>query len=469
MKPSEKLVGWPAYVAGALAVACALLLVILIVLAELGAIHPRKIDLVVETDTVTREYDGTPLVGKAEIAYGQLLLGHSVKILSQSSITKVGSVPNTVDLLILDRTGADVTDRYNIRVKEGTLSITKRGVSLLSLGGSRQYNGEPFQRPEIKLYMKYSLGCNGHNIEVINAPSLTEVDVIRNEIEYRITSPTGEDVTDQYELYNQREFLEVTRRPIYVKTGTVSKDYNGEPLSCADFTIEKGSLIEGHEMRVVQSTKLTKVGMVDNELTFAVYNAAGDDVTGCYAITQNSGTLTVKGTRLTITTGSASQVYNGKPLTCDTWTLSGGTLRAGHKLSVIKTTSLENAGSTDNVMRFAVTDQSGKDVTEYYEFTYAYGKLNVTPCKITIRTGSAQKVYDGKPLSNNSYEIISGQLCSGHTLTIVGRSRTDVGTSYNDVVSYTIKTKDANGRTVDVSGGYELTYDSGRITVSAPR
>ena len=90
-------------------------------------------------------------------------------------------------------------------------------------------------------------------------------------------------------------------------------------------------------------------------------------------------------------------------------------------------------------------------------------KKNYPKEKITIKAGSAEKVYDGTPLTEEKYTYTQGILLDGDVLTATtSGSRTEVGTSYNVIAgtAYSIKHGDK-----DVTSKYNVGLESGTLTV----
>ena len=78
------------YIASFMVIASAVTIAIMIFLAELGFLNLRKIHLIVQTETLSKVYDGEALVGENyEIIYGKLAIGHSIEILSKSEQTEI--------------------------------------------------------------------------------------------------------------------------------------------------------------------------------------------------------------------------------------------------------------------------------------------------------------------------------------------------------------------------------------------
>ena len=380
MKRSEKLVKDYGLVAGVVSVAVAFLIVVFVLLAEIGCIYPRKIEITVATDDSTKIYDGTELTGGYSITYGKLIDGHKLEAISKSSLVDIGEIENNIEFIVVDSTGADVTNRYKIKYKYGKLSVTARPLSF------KADNGE--------------------------------------------------------------------------------KHYDGTPLECPRGNIVYGSLVKGHTMHVKDYAQYTEVGEYTNTVSIYIIDTAGNDVTEYYDITTTPGKLKVHGIRLNISTGNLTKIYDGQPATNSEWSLTSGKLDAGDELRVVEVLNFDGVGTVDNVIAHVVIDKNGYDVTNKYDIKYQYGKITVTPVSISIITGSTVEKYTGKPIGCNTYSMVSGTLCDGHSLSITGRTRSNVGMTYNDVLSYTVTATMPDGTKKDVSNCYTLTYTSGTITVS---
>ena len=163
-----------------------------------------------------------------------------------------------------------------------------------------------------------------------------------------------------------------------------------------------------------------------------IKNAAGEDVTENYSITYENGILSVTlNQALVITADSDTKVYDGTPLTKNSYQEAG--LAEGDSVeSVTVTGSQTVVGTSDNVPSAAVIkNAAGEDVTASYEITYVNGTLEVTKKAVTITAGSDTKVYDGTALKKDSYT--NTDLAEGDSIekvTVTG-SQTVVGSSDN--------------------------------------
>ena len=165
---------------------------------------------------------------------------------------------------------------------------------------------------------------------------------------------------------------------------------------------------------------------------------------------------------LVFSTANAESAYNGKALANDSWELISGELQEGHTVKANVYGAQTEVGESDNLMSVKILDENNADVTEDYQIEYRPGKLKVTQRPIKLLSGSATKQYDGTPISNSTYQIVSGGVVSGHTLSVdFGAERTEVGTDDNIVTVYVF---DANG--ADVTSNYAIEAISGKLTIS---
>lgn len=452
------------YIAGFLIIAAAMLLVILITLAEVGCIHPRKIQLRVFTEDISKVYDGTPLIGEALLFdYGEPLEGHTVTILSKSSITDVGEAENKVEFMITDTTGADVTEQYDLKVEFGKLSVTPRKIQVDFASKRKTYDGQPLSSSEWEITGRYKL-VSGHTLDAVCLASITEVGSVENSADISIYNASGADVTSQYELEVSPGKLTVEPRLITITTDSAQKQYDGLPLFANGWDITSGSVASGHQMEVVLGDSIVEVGKKYNEAEILIKDEKGIDVTDQYKVVLKKGALEVLGRPLYITIDGGEKIYDGQPLSCSNWMITSGELAMGERISMISSAQQTEVGKTENSMQFVIYDNSGKDVTSRYDLIFKRGILTVKPRKITVQIGSATKTFDGKAFSDNSWTIQEGELCSGHQLTIVGTSKTDVGIYDNTVISYAIYDM-SSGRKIDVTDCYQFTYNSGTLTI----
>lgn len=171
-----------------------------------------------------------------------------------------------------------------------------------------------------------------------------------------------------------------------------------------------------------------------------------------YAPAEATYTLTVNPRTVTITSGSATKMYDGIPLTKQEVTYGGDNFVAGEGVDITYTGSQTIVGSSDNTFTFNLKNGTAK---ENYNITTNYGKLEVTDSdKLTVSATDYDSIYDGQTHNGNvtategatlSYSTDNGKTWTATEPTIknVGEINVTVKASmanYSDATAeYTLK------------------------------
>ena len=243
---------------------------------------------------------------------------------------------------------------------------------------------------------------------------------------------------------------------VRITVDTEITSYNERALGSEEAHFTPVSVPE--DIRVTATGSRTEVGVSTNTYTIDW----GASKPGNYALNEQLGTLTVNPAPSTyddairFTAASAEKDYDGSPLTADSYTVTG--LPKGFSAKAEVSGSQTDAGTGRNsISSYAIYDADGQDVTERcVNVTTANGSLTVTPAEATVTTGSADKAYDGTPLTSGEASITGLVAGESAAVTATG-SITDVGTADN---TYTIDWSGAK------SGNYTITESLGTLEVT---
>lgn len=171
-----------------------------------------------------------------------------------------------------------------------------------------------------------------------------------------------------------------------------------------------------------------------------------------YVSAKATYTLTVNPRSVTITSGNASKMYDGTPLTKHEVTYGGDNFVAGEGVDIAYTGSQTIVGSSDNTFTFELKDGTAK---ENYNITTNYGELKVTDSdKLSVTATGYDSMYDGQTHNGNvtategatlSYSTDNGETWTATEPTIknVGEIKVIVKASmanYSDATAeYTLK------------------------------
>ncbi|MDE5722378.1 MAG: transglutaminase-like domain-containing protein [Clostridia bacterium] len=386
------------------------------IMTEVGTLEVTPRPVRISTGSAEKVYDGTPLVCGTYSAEN-LVKGHSLFTLTYDGKISAGVTFNSIkeeSVKITDTNGDDVTANYdieNIEYSLGTLTVTKRRLTVTADDGKFVYDGTARQSAA---HTTENLVA-GQRTQGKASVSLTEVGTVKNRVTVTVFSG-AEDVTANYDISYIDGYLTVAPRAITLSAGSVSEEYDGKAHTCGAYDVTSSfssALVSGHKINADTQGSQTDIGTGANRIvagSVKITNANGNPVTGNYDITIADGEIRVTARIITVKADDAQKIYDGTPLTCSTVKDVNGKLLSGHTLSAVTKGSQTDADKAVNSIAegsVKITDANGADVTRYYSVNTEDGTLEVKPRPIKINSGSAEKVYDGTPLSCDEYNITS--------------------------------------------------------------
>ncbi|MGN0818827.1 MAG: hypothetical protein ACI4M6_00320, partial [Christensenellaceae bacterium] len=440
-----------------------------------GKIIIDKADLVVETGSASKLYDGTKLVcDEFGLIEGNLAEGQTLQLVEEFSIINVARVENipTFGVFAGDE---DKSGNYNIIILSGYLEITHRQITVMPEESSVIYNGEYVVtlKGELAADSLYEL-AEGHSISLGIVQGPKDVGVYEIYVEsVTVTDASGEDVTANYIIETENGRLEIIKRSLTIKPKDMIKVYDGEALVCVIGETAPGSpntLVKGHTVSVISDKTITTVGSVtDNTITgYVIYDENGAVVTRNYSVETEQGSLTVTKRKLVVKPVDLSKEYDGLPLKPSSYELlESSSLAAGHTLSATLSGEQTEPGRSASYFEAdtaKIVDSYGNDVTFCYEIDAREGVLTVVLRKITLTPLDCSVTYNGGLITaRNTWFKLGGELYPGHTVSVViAGSGVNVGGYLLSIESYVIY--DENGQ--DITGMYEVTTENGLLSIT---
>ena len=193
-----------------------------------------------------------------------------------------------------------------------------------------------------------------------------------------------------------------------------------------------------------------------------ILNGAGQDVTACYRISGTDGFFTMTPRPITVKSQDASKVYDDEEWNLAQAAIAEGSLADNDTLQITFSPAPAAAGRHILKPQCAVLNESGQDISFCYQITTESGYLTVERRPLTIETGSAEKEYDGTPLTNSQWSLVEGNPVQEHTLKVTpSGTQTAAGNSPNTIQ---LTVLDAAG--MDVTENYAITLKAGTLTVT---
>ena len=409
-----------------------------------GNLEIIKRNIVVSSMSDSKTYDGTPLK-KEEVTLLQnttLADAQTLDIVYTGEQTDCGRSENKFVVVIYDENGYNVTSNYIITPVYGNLTVLKRAVTVSSPDKIKAYDGIALRSEANDLKMLIGSVADGQIAEVVFTAEQLFVGERDNVYEIRIYDGAGIDVTGNYDISKLTGILTVTKRELIVSSPTINVVYDGTEKFCLpdDCTVT-GTAAFGDELTIILPERHTSVIIATNTVIISLMRD-GVDVSENYEITVSEGDFIINKRTIGIATDTQQKVYDSEVMyftgTPGWYYTSEAQIVDGHSFgNIVFASSIKNVGNVENVVTMSVYDATGEDVTSNYNIVYEYGLLIISKLKLSIKSGSAEKPYDGTPLTTAQDDYVIVEPGEGRfpvndrlVVTIVGE-RLSVGESYN--------------------------------------
>lgn len=292
-------------------------------------------------------------------------------------------------------------------VTDGSLTISKRNVTLTSGSASKPYDGTALTNHNVDVSGDGFVKGEGAMYDVTGTVTEVKDSPATNTFTYALNEGTNE---DNYTIATSEGTLTVT--PVASKvtvtitehSGTATYDGTEHKVTGYDVAISNPLYKEGDfTFSGNAEAKGTDAGTYNMELkpeNFANNNPNFSEV----AFEIVDGTLTINPRSVTLTSAPASKVYDGNALTNDTVTAVGFVEGEGATYDV--TGSQTNVGSSANTFGYTLNKGTKAD---NYSIELVPGKLEVTPVTeeviVTITGRTDEMPYDGKEHSVFGYDV----------------------------------------------------------------
>ncbi len=482
---------------------------------NIGTLTVKRRQITYTSPDATKAYDGKALTTKADeiIVDGEWVKDEGVDVTMTGTQTLVGSSSNTFTYEWKEGTNKD---NYIFEQKYGTLTVTdgkdEDVVNKTDNSDKAYHVGDTVEwtvtvtniyDEEKTLTVTEAAGMTivspsplpeklaaGESVEIKVEHVVTVADIKAKSIKNEVTVKLG-DIEKTGDDEVPTEPIEIT-----IKADDAKKVYDGEALTKDSWKQTAGTLAADNEIESVTVTgSQTLVGSSDNVPSDAkIVDKDGKDVTEGYKIKYENGTLTVTdGTKpdepdvpdnkvVTKSDDSEKAYHLGDTVEWTVWVKNiydeekTLTVTETEGMEIVAPTplpeKLEAGEEIEITVQHVVTVEDVVAKTIKNTVNVKLGDLEKTgedevptePIKITIKANDAEKVYDGKPLTDDGYEVSEGTLAEGNkvdSVTVTG-SQTDAGESDN--VPSDAKIVDKDGK--DVTKGYDISYANGTLKVT---
>ena len=368
-------------------------------------INPRAVTLT--SETASKDYDGTPLTRPNVKIEGNFVDGEVTEVKATGSVTYVseGDVTNTI---VITKGENFKESNYSITKHEGTLSITEVDAEVtVTIKGHEEtatYDGNPhsvegYEITDIsnKLYTKDDVKFTGQAKAEGTEAGTYQMHLTKDQFSNKNSNFKNVTfVVEDGSLIINRKSIDDQNR-ITVTKPSDSK-YNGEEhrnKPIVTDTKTNRTLVEGTDYELSYSDDVTNAGTVTVTVK-GIGNYSGETTT-TYQITKRN---------VTLTSGSASRVYNKEALTNGEVTVSGEGFAKDEGATYTVTGSRIKVGSSKNTFTYELKENTK---ASNYNIEVKFGDLIVTAedgeVVVTITGRSDTVDYDGNEKTVSGYDV----------------------------------------------------------------
>ncbi len=439
------------------------------------SVTPRPLAL--STASGTHIYDGQDF-SLAVVSAEGLIARHVISATDISDVTTLnGACAPTKNVFkfkaVVLYGGEDVTQNYDIdyeNVNYGTLEVTKRAINLATQGYSMVYDGKGHVFDEVSGEL-----VSGHKVQA-TFPTFNAVVTSQNKPEegWKIVDGGGEDMSGNYDVTWDYRTVEISLRPIKVRTGSSEVIYDGaaQQANSYELVLTDGNmpLADGQQLNI-EYQGFTDVGSHTNEPAKSwSITADGETVTSNYTVAWEYGTLNIARRPIRIDTRSNVAVYNGKAQNgaedYDIVEESGRLkLANGQSLSLTYDAWKDVGEYKNEPLTKSVKTEGGLDVTENYDILVVPGTVKIALRPLFLSTSDSTQEYKGEnyTFDRSAVSIISDtSLADGHTLKVAKPFEAIDVDIYE--IKFDFEVDDEDG--ADVTRNYQISYQSGTFTVT---
>ncbi len=196
---------------------------------------------------------------------------------------------------------------------------------------------------------------------------------------FLVFDPDGNDVTAQFDITPHTGSLHVYYSILSASSQDLTKSYDDLPVDLSYIIPSVNLYTSTHTVKIISNAS-PNAGVRQNSFSVTVVDEAGRDVTYFYKIDSHYGQLNITPRKISVKADDASKPYDGTPLTCDTYTITEGSLLTHHTVSEHQIEGSQTAiGRSENLLiRIKIVDGNGNDMTANYAVENLPGKLRVT-------------------------------------------------------------------------------------------
>lgn len=428
------------------------------------SIAPKQIKPSLVNSTIT--YGESPEIYLSGLLEGDKLAYRNCELVDITTSPMVSFTSD--DFIIVNAQNENVTSCYNIDLSSIPINIAPRDI-IITATSLKTYDGTPLYAEDINSISTGSL-VEGDSITIVKSSSITNAGSVKPELELKVFNKQYGDVTKLYNIeVSDESYLTVNKKDLSIICPNYEKDYDGIATEIQTSQIKVDGLVSGDNIELSLNQFVYAGEYEITPYSYVIKNNNGEDVTENYNVNISKGVCKINERKLTVTTDSATFVYDGNSHSNNSYVLSEGTV-ANNETLIVKNeyTTDSNVGDYRNEIEFDIVDNNMNSTLDNYDLSIEYGSLSITKKEILITTKPLEFVYNGDKeptIEDNTIEYDPSLLASTDELKIEKEPTFAgllVGNNYKNNITVRIFDKNSGE---DKTNNYEIKYDYGNVNI----
>ena len=326
-------------------------------------------------------------------------------------------------------TNTNFTNVEFVVEEDGKLTIEKRTVTLTSGSASKQYDGTPLTKDEVKVTGDGFADGEGATYDVTGAiTNVAENKLNNNTFTYTLSEGT---TAGNYVIEIMYGTLEITpvaaEVTVEIKGHTTDAIYDATEKTAEGYEVISISneLYTAKDFALTGKDKVTGIAAREYDMGLAFENISKNFSKVTFVV--EDGKLTIAKRDVTVTGESATKVYNGQTQEINGYTVDN--LVKGHEMTgVIYSAKGKDPGKYDGSFtgrQIVIKDAAGTDVTKNYNFKTVIGALTITQPSHPTRPSTPTKDVTSVKTADGSQMTLwmSMMLASAAGIVFLGKKR----------------------------------------------
>lgn len=394
-----------------------------------------KYEITVKANRGEKTYDGTPLdvSGFENLEFTVNGQKYTVSGLTASktgtNVSDSGAVVVEGTAVVKDANGIDVTKQFKVNTEDGQLTINPRTVTLTSGSASKQYDGTPLTKDEVKVTGDGFADGEGATYDVTGAiTNVAENKPNNNTFTYTLSEGTTAGNYDIEIMYGTLEITPVAAEvTVTIKGNTTDAVYDATEKTAEGYEVISISneLYTAKDFALTGKDKVTGIAAGEYDMGLAFENISKNFSKVTFVV--EDGKLTIAKRDVTVTGESATKVYNGQTQEINGYTVDN--LVKGHEMTgVTYSAKGKDPGKYDGSFtgsQIVIKDAAGTDVTINYNVKPVIGVLTITQPSHPTRPSTPTKDVTSVKTADGSQMTLwmSMMLASAAGIVFLGKKR----------------------------------------------